>query len=663
MGLCLGARRSENGGRIHAGGGSLVRFRNIACGVLATIAALALPQLAAGQDRPETGGGEAPAPAAPAGPAAVVPAAEPGDPAAAPSPEVSMAAFNLVQSWVLDASVPEPPDGAAIPRVAGASVVLRQNGEVVGRGTDVSEDGLALWRAARAAWAEASGRVKVERDALMETSLKQAAAGLTISVELAGAPVPLLGTSYADMTAELDPGTIGLAVRAGDRVRAMFPATMLSTGTMPDEAFRVTLMDLFDGDQSRVLDGQMALLPPSMLRTKEGVAFLKFQVSHLAQWELGGPPVFLHRGGRVATIGAISVPGLRDMADGMARHLVGRAWPGSDGYGMFGRLNPATGKYDPRFADAPEQATAALALRRYANTRGMDQTTAAAANSFAMDLLAALAKLEPDERGPWTDPASSAACIVAYLEGGRPGPDQDIRMSGLFAQCAPTVNDAFEPGKGFSESVAPGAKGLVAWALVRLAADSGDDAARAKALEAVREVYVGTAPEMLVGQMPWLGWAELELDGTGEIPAAVALRDLRDQVWEHQLKMEDLSPDDSDMAGGIVFTKSRSPLPAWNTARPLAFAATMLGDPRLTPADERSVELVRVVEGLRFIRQLTVDEPATFMFKGPAKRTLGGVKAAPWDIRMPPDATSMSLLTVCEALRSLSAMRGGEGGR
>jgi hypothetical protein len=255
------------------------------------------------------------------------------------------------------------------------------------------------------------------------------------------------------------------------------------------------------------------------------------------------------------------------------------------------------------------------------------------------------------------DPAASAACVAAYLEGGRPGPDDDIRMAGLFSQCVPAVRGAFEAGKGFAPSVPPGARGLVAWALVRIARDSGEVGDRGAAEAAVRATYTGTEAEMLVGQMPWLGWAELELDGDGEVPAAVALRDLRDQMWEHQVRPADLGPDDADLAGGIVFTKGRSPLPAWNTARPLAFAATMLGDPRLTTAQERALELVRVVEGLRFLRQLTVDEPGTFMFKGPAKRTVGGVKAAPWDIRMPPDATSLSLLTVCEALRSLSAMQ------
>lgn len=655
----VAGRGSENAGLPGADGGVAVRFRNGACCLRATIVAWALvagvgTAGAMGQDRPEGGGG--PVPIGPAVVTPTTPAVAPVSAVEPPDPQTTIEAFNLLQSWILAAEVPEPPDAAAIPRAAGAAVVLRQGGEVVGRGVDISEDGLALWRAARAAWAEASGRVQVERDALMQTSLKEAAAGLTISLELSGAPVPMLGASYADMAAEIDPGLTGLAVRAGGRVKAMFPATMLATGTMPDEAFGMVLLDLFGGDQSKVMDDRLALLLPAVLRQRESVGFLKLKVAHLAQWEPGGGPVFLHRGGRLVEMGSMSVPELRRTADRMAQHLIGRAWPGADGYGMFGRLNPVTGKYDPRFADSAEQATAALAMRRYSVTRGMDGATARAANAFAMDLLAGLAKVEPDEQGPWTDPAASAACIVAYLENGRPGPDDDIRMAGLYAQCAPTVRDSFDAKSGFSARVAPGARGLVAWALVRMAKDSQEAEPRATATAAVRAVYAGTSPEMLVGQMPWLGWAEMELDGAGEIPASVALRDLRAMVWKHQLGLADLAPEDADFEGGVVFTKSSSPLPAWNTARPLAFMATMLGDSRLTGSEERMGEMVRVIGGLRFMRQLVVDEGTTFMFKGPARRTLGGVRAAPWDVRMPPDATSLGLLSVCEALRSISAI-------
>jgi hypothetical protein len=620
------------------------------CAVWAALVISLTPAVGQVQDRPET---ERPAPAGPP----IAPQQATADPSQPPGPAEAMAAYKLVDGWVRSASVPEPPDAASIPRVMGAAVVLRQDGEIVGRGVDMTTDGLALWRASRAAWAEASGRLGVQRDALMETSLRQAAAGLTISVELSGTPVPMLGAGYPDMTAELDPGLTGLAVRAGDRTRAVFPAAMLASGTMPDEAFAIALLDLFEGDQAKAMDDTLALIAPTVLREREGVTFLRFRVTHLAQWSPRGAPVFLHRGGWGAAPGAISVASLREMADGMAAHLVGRAWPGPDGYGMFGRLNPVTGRYDPRFADAAEQAAAALALRRYAATAGVNRDTADAAAVFAIELLGALAKVQGDETPPWADPASAAACVVAYLEGGRPRAGDEVTMGGLLPQCASAVEAAFEPGAGFKESVPPAAKGLVAWALVRMALDTGNVESRSRAHEAVRAVYAGTPTELLVGQMPWLGWAELELASDGEVPAEVALRDLREAVWKHQLGPEDVGPEDRDFVGGVVFTRSQTPLPGWNTARPLAFMATMLGDGRLTGPEESTAELLKVIDGLRFLRQLCVDEPATYMFKGPARRTVGGVRAALWDVRMPPDATSLSLLTVCEALRSLERMQ------
>src|SRR5207249_4098581 len=90
----------------------------------------------------------------------------------------------------------------------------------------------------------------------------------------------------------------------------------------------------------------------------------------------------------------------------------------------------------------------------------------------------------------------------------------------------------------------------------------------------------------------------------------------------------------------------------WNTARPLAFGATMLADQRLTGDKERGLELARVLAGLRFLRQLEADDATAWMYPN-RSRALGGVRSAPWDQRMPPDASAMSLLAVCETMKYL----------
>jgi hypothetical protein len=130
---------------------------------------------------------------------------------------------------------------------------------------------------------------------------------------------------------------------------------------------------------------------------------------------------------------------------------------------------------------------------------------------------------------------------------------------------------------------------------------------------------------------------------------------MRQQVWEHQVGAVDIDEDSLDLAGGIVFTKGASPLPTWQCTRPLAFIATMLADARLTEPKERNQELGRLLHALRFIRQLQVDESVGWMAPKPGQ-AVGGVRAAPWDHSMPPDATSMALLVVVETLKSLEAL-------
>ena len=93
-------------------------------------------------------------------------------------------------------------------------------------------------------------------------------------------------------------------------------------------------------------------------------------------------------------------------------------------------------------------------------------------------------------------------------------------------------------------------------------------------------------------------------------------------------------PDSPDLLGGIVFTAARNPLPTWQAARPVAFAATMLADPRLTPPAQVSEQTAALMRSLRFLMQLTADDAGLHMFRD-RERALGGVREAPWNQRMP----------------------------
>lgn len=576
---------------------------------------------------------------------------------AVPSPADAIRAFETVEAWVR-ASTEEPPAEAAdVPGLHAASVTLRYEGLIAGRGStelsDQSGDPHTLARAFGAAWSEALKALPIERDVLYHDRLRDIARHIVVSVELAGKPVPLVpADSFVSMLAAVDPGVDGVAVRAGERILAIFPEHMIVTGMEPMNAFRAMVVQLIG--QERALDDQLQLLPPSVLSERDSLVFYRIPVVHLAQPRSDAPPIFLHRGARVVPLPRITERTLIDFADGMARNLMARKWPGVQHFGIGGTYDPFSGRMTPISAPPAEQAIAALALLRYARTPGVDAGLAAEARHFAVELLIELDRVESEESDPAESPASSAAFLIAWHEQPRPDPEVQLRLGRLIERCSATVRAAFDPESGFARQINPGARGLIAYALTRRAIRSQVPEERALATAAVREVYLRTEPGQLVTHMPWLGWAELDLAGRGDIPAEAALLDLRDLIWSHQATQTQwTSP---DMVGGIVFTSTGLTLPTWNTARASTFLATMLGDPRLTPRDESPGQIARLTLTMRFLRQLAADEASAFMYRSPSKAEMG-VRAAGWDHRMPPDATSFSLLSVCELLGSLETIR------
>ncbi|MBY0263711.1 MAG: hypothetical protein K2Q20_15305 [Phycisphaerales bacterium] len=183
----------------------------------------------------------------------------------------------------------------------------------------------------------------------------------------------------------------------------------------------------------------------------------------------------------------------------------------------------------------------------------------------------------------------------------------------------------------------------------------------------LRRLYPAQDRPGVVNLMPWLGWAEIACarqrakgGGLDTIPSAIALRQMRSQLWQHQLSLTDTTPDTLDMVGGIVFTAGLAqgkgtPYPTWHGARPLAFVATMLGDPRLTEPAERPRETVRLMQAVRFIRQLQVDEASAWAYPNPAK-AIGGIRSAPWDFSQPVDASALALMFITETIKSLDAL-------
>ncbi|MFM9959100.1 MAG: hypothetical protein ACKVZJ_13635 [Phycisphaerales bacterium] len=616
--------------------------------------------------------------------APVAPAPEPGI-TRLPEAAKCLEAFRAVDGWVRAWRAPD--DAAMIDpeNTAGVCVTLRLSGaagRTLARASVWADDesrGQTLWRATRAALAEAEPKLKLPEDATREAQRLAIAERVQIDVQFAGTPVPIAADTLDAAAAQLNPGRDGVLARvrgAGDDSKdafsAVFPASMLSMGLTPGRGLSVAL-------------GQLKLPPVALseLREKSGVEVYRFEARHAAQVKPGEPPELLYRGGALVPMQAVSSQGLRDFAAAMADHISTHLWRGPGAYGLRGNYNPLTDTYNPAVATPREQAVAALALLRFARTPGIVGDSAARARETAFAVLASFPDRAEGEEDPLA-PVSAAAWLLASTEaamcGMQPPMDaaaaeverkrvafREAALKALRAQVKlePGADPALDrvtwtPAQG-APPISPGEKALLAHALVRVSGE--DEAARRLARACVRDLFRSTEPGALVGLMPWLAWAELELltDPNAPVPSAEALRQLRTLCWSRQVSAAQAG-ENPDLVGGIVFagagggavSEDPATWPTWQTLRPLSVMGTLLADKRLTTDDELQREVLSLLTSLRFVRQLGADEPVTHMFRDPS-RALGGVRPAVWENTVFLDATSMALLTVSEALRGAEA--------
>lgn len=529
------------------------------------------------------------------------------------------------------------------PAPAAASVTIRYEGKIIGRGQEVSAnpsgDAEVIVRAAETARTEASQRAPIERDALFEDNLRALAPRFALTIELAGPFIPFAPREYADAAIEVAPGLEGVAVRLGDRVAPMFPEAMLAGGTDAGSALG-SLVSRLSGDAT------LGLTKPADLSKDHGAVFYRFRATVIAQPGAGVPPMFLHRGGRVIPQSEISEAELRRWAQGLAQSLELRSLESASA-ATYDPVHPAT---PSELASPADQLLCSMALGRFADVNGAAPAAASSAQKRSQALFdqCVLFRLKAMEGQPF-DLAATTLADIRFFQGGFHQEGEALQRYARVLDVQGATKMALGPDGKFLSTVPPAAKGLVAFDFAKR-----DDPKQAELI--VRETFRETEPGALVSQMPWLGWAELKLHPTGDIPSAIALRDMRDMVWQHQLKGEDLPPDQQDFAGGIMFTTSRQPLPTWQGARPLAFIAMMLGDERLTPRAEVPAELAHLLSSLRFLHQLSAGEAECHMYANP-EQARWGVRASPFDQQMPPEATAFTLITVCETLQTLDKLK------
>lgn len=579
--------------------------------------------------------------------------------AAAPlRPAEAIDTHTAVGAWVRALEVPASEasrDEDALPPVWGAGVTLRLDGRVLARASEFSlagPDAGVIRRTAAAAIREARSKLSVPNDAFAEEAMARLARAITLSLEIFDEPVPIPDADLSMPLAGCSPGAEALVVSVAgadgsSRVLVSGVDAQLTRGADPAREMAALAAELAG-------DGATALRPIDELLAS-GFRFARAPVVHLVAPGPGDAPVFLARGSRLVGDADLGTAAVRGMADRLAAHLRGRVWPGVERFGVGGDIRVVTGTPEPMVAPPFEQALVAFALLRHAQLGGPD---ADSSRSAGKDILTALAVVEPGEGSPW-DSIPVAAMAVGGLsmldEVERAG---DGALTALQARALDTLRNAFGPEAGFAPSVPPGGRGLVAWGLVRASVlDASFPPARAEG--AVRAAFRDTGRGGLVAEMPFLAWAELELNPAGDLPSAAALDEMRALVLDHQLRRADLRPIDQDLAGGIVFTRGLSALPTWQSMRPLAALAVMLADERLTPGTAASGEvpgqLVRLIDGLRFVRQLAMTGDGLFLAANPAQAAWG-VRRGVWEPAVSPEASALALLTTCEAIDAMNSL-------
>jgi hypothetical protein len=560
-----------------------------------------------------------------------------------------ISAWLTLRRWVDEFSLPglkDPATRVPLTDAAGVCVILRLSGRVVGVGVDASAGDLMVRRAAGRAMGEvlADPAFAGLRDK-MNASPGRA---LTLELEVAATPEPLLGTTFKDVADQLDPGRDGVAMRRGDRMAMLFPAQSRATNTA--------------GRIARVVPSlavDLGLTPMSLadLTRRFNVSVYRFRAMHLAQPATADEPFITYRGDDLVLDQDVTRPALEDLTRGIAEHLMGTLAPQDKPVGVMGTYHPTADRYDPLIAPPLEQALAAWALARYGRLHGRVEPTALRAAETAGRILADLQQVAPGEDDPLADPVTCAAIVVAALE----NPDLPANPSArLLAGAGQRVGSAYTPQDGFADKgvgpIAPHGQALIAWAMSRLLVTGAGDLDPALVRGAIDAAWASVPEPREMSLLPWLGWAEADHAAATGRPMAGVERLMRIRRLADASRVgSPARPGPADLAGGLALTAGNRLTATAQTLRPAAFLAWMVRQPHLTtqPGDAQAA-LDRVLLIARFVMQLSARERSSWAYRNP-DRALGGIRAATWDCDQPVAAQAMGLAFAAETLASLEA--------
>ena len=188
---------------------------------------------------------------------------------------------------------------------------------------------------------------------------------------------------------------------------------------------------------------------------------------------------------------------------------------------------------------------------------------------------------------------------------------------------------------------------LQTWALCAAALAQQSPTEVARALDIAWQIR---PVEKLLSASPWMLMAEQRVGASSDHARAKEACELLQIMLVQSQLARSKNPDlAADLEGGWPITASGVSGATAQSSRPTLTMALAL-DPKLFSASPSTAKqnLDSLKLGLRFLKQLQVDQSGCYAFRDPAK-SIGGIRAAPWDSNQTLGANATTLLAVLES--------------
>lgn len=462
---------------------------------------------------------------------------------------------------------------------------------------------------------------------------------LSLEIELVGDTRPFTGDRIDTLAARIDNGREAMAIRAGDRWAFSLPSLQQSLNQTQLPWYTMVLMAREVGVDAG---------SDKKFKLPDGVVVYRADTRRLAQIAAKAPAFEVSRAMLTVPLAQITNSALDQMAVAIAAHLETRI-RNSDGLsketletlqalGPAGEYQPALGVVAQPICAPLEQAMGAFAMARFAQMN-FPEIDRAAARAFAIFTLQSLQQVVGQEKNPLDNLATMATCLLACQSLAHSTPDWADSTS---KEWEKVLNAKIAAAFALNDQT-----DLQTWALcaAALAQQSPNEVARA-----LDNAWQIRPVEKLLSASPWMLMAEQRVGSSSDHARAKEACELLQIMLVQSQLSRSLNPDlAADLEGGWPIIANGASGATAQSSRPTLTMALAL-DPKLFSASPSTAKenLDSLKLALRFLKQLQVDQSGCYAFRDPAK-SIGGIRAAPWDSNQPLGANATTLLAVLES--------------